>query len=121
MFERLPLAKSDSLMELAALMQADPRADKIDLGEGAYRDEGGDIPIMAAVKAPERLLVERRTSKGYLGPVGDAVFAPRRQDAFFPGLQSALFGRINVAGVSGSNFERFAEAFGDIDAPALPA
>ena len=95
MFDRLPTAKTDSLMMLGRLMQADPRADKIDLGVGTYRDETGAIPIMTAVKTAERLLHAEQTSKGYVGPAGDAEFALRLQDATFPELSPALQARMS--------------------------
>jgi aromatic-amino-acid transaminase len=75
-------------------MQADPRADKIDLGVGTYRDERGAIPIMAAVKTAEQTILNTQTSKGYVGPAGDIEFALRLQDATFPGLEAAAAGRL---------------------------
>lgn len=94
MFDRLPPARTDSLMQLGLLMQADPRADKIDLGVGTYRDERGAIPIMAAVKTAEQMILNTQTSKGYVGPAGDMEFALRLQDATFPGLEAAAAGRL---------------------------
>ena len=94
MFDRLPPARTDSLMELGLLMQADPRTDKIDLGVGTYRDERGGIPIMTAVKAAEQTILNTQTSKGYVGPAGDGEFALRLQDATFPGLEQAVSGRL---------------------------
>lgn len=94
MFDRLPPARTDSLMELGLLMKADLRTDKIDLGVGTYRDERGGIPIMAAVKAAEQLILNEQTSKGYVGPAGDMEFALRLQDATFPGLEGAASGRL---------------------------
>lgn len=94
MFDRLPPARTDSLMQLGLLMQADPRADKIDLGVGTYRDERGAIPIMAAVKTAEQTILNTQTSKGYVGPAGDMEFALRLQDATFHGLEAAAAGRL---------------------------
>lgn len=94
MFDHLPPARTDSLMQLGLLMQADPRADKIDLGVGTYRDERGAIPIMAAVKTAEQTILNTQTSKGYVGPAGDMEFALRLQDATFPGLEAAAAGRL---------------------------
>lgn len=94
MFDRLPPARTDSLMQLGLLMQADPRADKIDLGVGTYRDERGAIPIMTAVKTAEQTILNTQTSKGYVGPAGDMEFALRLQDATFPGLEVAAAGRL---------------------------
>lgn len=95
MFDRLPPARTDSLMQLGLLMQADPRPDKIDLGVGTYRDARGAIPIMSAVKAAEQTILNEQTSKGYVGPAGDMAFALRLQDATFPGLDVAAAGRLS--------------------------
>ncbi|MBP6876467.1 MAG: aspartate/tyrosine/aromatic aminotransferase [Phenylobacterium sp.] len=94
MLDRLPLARTDSLMELGRLMQADVRADKIDLGVGTYRDEHGAIPIMRVVKAAEELVLRSQDSKGYLGPSGDGEFALLLQQASLPALAADADGRI---------------------------
>src|SRR3954470_1956154 len=74
LFDRLQEQKSDSLLQLIALCDADPRPDKIDVGVGVYRDAGGGTPILRAVKKAERLLWERQETKAYLGSQGDARF-----------------------------------------------
>lgn len=94
MLDRLPLARTDSLMELGRLLQADVRADKIDLGVGTYRDEHGAIPIMRVVKAAEELVLRTQDSKGYLGPSGDGEFALLLQRAILPALAADADGRI---------------------------
>ena len=67
--------RSDSLLKLIALANADPRADKIDVGVGVYRDGQGRTPVMRAVKAAEQKLWEAQDSKSYLGGAGDTRFA----------------------------------------------
>src|SRR4051812_13980612 len=74
LFDRLEEQKADSLLQLIALCDADPRPDKIDVGVGVYRDAGGGTPILRAVKKAERLLWERQETKAYLGSQGDARF-----------------------------------------------
>ncbi|HEX8222205.1 MAG TPA: amino acid aminotransferase [Allosphingosinicella sp.] len=74
LFDRLDEQKSDSLLQLIALCDADPRPDKIDVGVGVYRDAAGGTPILRAVKKAERLLWERQETKAYLGSQGDARF-----------------------------------------------
>jgi aromatic-amino-acid transaminase len=71
----LPPLVSDSLLALIAMVNADPRADKIDVGVGVYRDGAGRTPVMRAVKAAERRLHQQQESKGYLGGAGDKAFA----------------------------------------------
>jgi aromatic-amino-acid transaminase len=74
LFDRLDEQKSDSLLQLIVLCDADPRPDKIDVGVGVYRDAAGGTPILRAVKKAERLLWERQETKAYLGSQGDARF-----------------------------------------------
>ena len=71
----LDAVRSDSLLKLIALANADERADKIDVGVGVYRDGQGRTPVMRAVKAAERKLWETQDSKSYLGSAGDIAFA----------------------------------------------
>ena len=75
LFERLEEQKSDSLLHLIALCNADERPEKIDVGVGVYRDSAGGTPILRAVKAAERILWETQETKTYLGSAGDTRFA----------------------------------------------
>ena len=59
-FDALGDVQSDSLLALIAMANADPRADKIDVGVGVYRDGAGNTPILRAVKAAEKLLWEQQ-------------------------------------------------------------
>jgi aromatic-amino-acid transaminase len=74
MFETLAEQPADALLALIGLFRDDPRQGKLDLGVGVYRDDSGATPIMAAVKEAERILLETRTTKSYLGPEGDLVY-----------------------------------------------
>ena len=74
LFDRLEAQPSDSLLALIALCEADPRSDKIDVGVGVYRDAAGGTPILRAVKAAERILLETQHTKTYLGARGDLRF-----------------------------------------------
>lgn len=98
LFAALKDQPSDSLLELIQLHRADPRADKIDLGVGVYKDEQGHTPVMAAVKQAETALLHSQTSKSYLGTAGDMGFvealipvvfgAARRGDTALSGVQT---------------------------------
>jgi aspartate/tyrosine/aromatic aminotransferase len=70
----LDAVRSDSLLKLIALANADSRSDKIDVGVGVYRDGQGRTPVMRAVKAAEKKLWEKQDSKSYLGSAGDTAF-----------------------------------------------
>jgi aspartate/tyrosine/aromatic aminotransferase len=67
--------KSDSLLALIDLANADPRPEKIDVGVGVYRDSAGNTPILKVIKEAERRLWETQKSKSYLGGRGDVRFA----------------------------------------------
>jgi len=74
MLENLTQQPPDALLALIKLHDADPRADKIDLGVGVYRTGQGETPVFGAIKAAEAKLVEEQRSKSYLGPEGDMGF-----------------------------------------------
>ncbi|MBN2761056.1 MAG: aspartate/tyrosine/aromatic aminotransferase [Rhodobacteraceae bacterium] len=74
MFETLPSPQMDGIIALMQAFAADPRAGKIDLGVGVYRDAQGRTPVMRAVKAAEARILEQQDSKGYLSLAGDATF-----------------------------------------------
>jgi aromatic-amino-acid transaminase len=89
--------KSDSLLALIALANADTRPEKIDVGVGVYRDGHGHTPVMRSVKAAEKKLWETQDSKAYLGGAGDTVFpdlirpillGPHASDERILGLQT---------------------------------
>jgi aspartate aminotransferase len=74
MFGALKPQPADKILQLMGQFKADPRADKIDLGVGVYKDATGHTPIMRAVKAAERQLWETQTTKTYTGLAGDPAF-----------------------------------------------
>src|SRR3954464_15999544 len=69
-----PVAE-DSLIGLIALVNADPRPDKIDVGVGVFRDGAGNTPILKVMKEAEQRLLDTQTTKAYLGSAGDKRFA----------------------------------------------
>jgi aromatic-amino-acid transaminase len=71
LLSRLDAQPADSLLALIGMYRADKRPDKIDVGVGVYKTEGGATPVFRAVKAAERQLLDEQSSKGYLGPEGD--------------------------------------------------
>ena len=67
----LPDVETDSLLQLIALCNADPRPEKIDVGVGVFRDSAGRTPILPVIKEAERILLDTQESKSYLGMAGD--------------------------------------------------
>lgn len=74
MFETLKPSPPDKIIELLEMFRADPRTDKLDLGVGVYKDANGKTPVMRAVKAAEKRLLESQESKSYVGILGDLDF-----------------------------------------------
>ncbi|MBX4958702.1 aspartate/tyrosine/aromatic aminotransferase [Rhizobium lentis] len=104
MFNELNNRPADSLLALIKAFQADNRAGKIDLGVGVYRDATGRTPVMHAVKAAERFLLENQESKKYLGPEGDLEFVRLLEPIIFgasPDFANRLVG-IQTPGGSGA-------------------
>jgi aromatic-amino-acid transaminase len=71
----LPTVASDSLIALIAMVNAEPRADKIDVGVGVFRDGAGNTPILRVIKEAEQRLHDTQETKAYLGSAGDKRFA----------------------------------------------
>jgi aromatic-amino-acid transaminase len=93
MLDRLEQQPPDALLALIKLHDADPRADKIDLGVGVYRTGQGETPVFGAIKAAEAKLVAEQDSKAYLGPEGDMGFVHAVMRWVF-GVDPARGGRI---------------------------
>lgn len=64
----------DKILELVKLFREDPRDQKIDLGVGVYKNPEGVTPVMRAVKAAERRLVETQETKSYTSLSGDPAY-----------------------------------------------
>lgn len=93
MLDRLDQQPPDALLALIKLHDADPRADKIDLGVGVYRTGQGATPVFGAIKAAEQKLVDEQDTKAYLGPEGDMGFVHALMPYVF-GSDPARGGRI---------------------------
>jgi aromatic-amino-acid transaminase len=83
LFSGLAPQPADGLLGLIGLYRADPRADKIDLGVGVFRNDHGATPVMRSVKAAEARLLATQDSKSYLGPEGDEGFTRHLAELVF--------------------------------------
>lgn len=90
MFAALQAYPPDPILRLIAEFRADSRPDKVDLGVGVYKDEQGRTPIMAAVKAAERRILDAEDSKAYIGPAGVPEFNVAIQRLVFGAGHSVL-------------------------------
>ncbi|MFO8127236.1 aromatic amino acid transaminase [Yoonia sp.] len=80
MLENLTVQPADKILALVAKYKADPRADKVDLGVGVYKDATGNTPVMRAVKEAERRILADQTTKAYTGLAGDPAFSAVMKD-----------------------------------------
>ena len=74
MFETIQSRGVDQILVLMQAFREDPRDQKVDLVVGVYKDAKGAVPVMDAVKAAERHLVEDEETKTYVGMAGDPDF-----------------------------------------------
>ncbi|TDE37867.1 aromatic amino acid transaminase [Antarcticimicrobium sediminis] len=93
MFETLKEQPADKILALMQMFADDPRAQKIDLGVGVYKNAEGVTPVMRAVKAAEKRIWEQQTSKSYTGLAGDPAYA----DAMIELILSDAVARDTVA------------------------
>ncbi len=85
MLETLTPQPPDKIIEMMGLFRADTRAEKLDLGVGVYKDGDGRTPVMRAVKAAEKRLLETQDSKSYVGLLGDLGFVDAMRDLVLAG------------------------------------
>ncbi len=71
---------ADKILMLMQMFKDDPRADKLDLGVGVYKNANGVTPVMRAVKSAEKTLWEVETTKSYTGLAGDPAFTTALRD-----------------------------------------
>lgn len=75
MFANLKAQPADKILALMKAFREDPRAEKIDLGVGVYKNAEGVTPVMRAIKKAEKQLWEAETTKSYVGLVGDPAYS----------------------------------------------
>ena len=76
---------ADAILGLIVEHRNDPRAEKIDLGVGVYRNAEGQTPVLGTVKKAEAQLLETQNSKAYIGTAGDPLFNASMQALTFAG------------------------------------
>lgn len=83
MFEKIIAAPADPILGLTEDFKADPRAEKINLGVGIYKDEAGNTPVLATVKKAEAALLQNETTKSYLSIPGTPEYGLAVQKLLF--------------------------------------
>lgn len=89
MFDTLQPAPPDPILGLTEAFKKDPNPNKVNLGQGVYKDAGGETPVLPSVKIAEERLVENQKTKDYLAIDGLHTFDQRVQELVF-GKGSAI-------------------------------
>ena len=83
MLEQLQQQPPDKILALMQTFKEDPRANKLDLGIGVYKNENGQTPIINAVKKAEKILWEQETTKSYSKLTVDSDFHTVMKELIF--------------------------------------
>ncbi len=102
MFEKIAPAPPDAILGLTEAFKKDPNPRKINLGVGIYKDEAGNTPVLASVKAAEKRLYETESSKNYLPIEGTPQYASAVQELLLgPGHEAVTSKRSATAQTPG--------------------
>ena len=98
LFAAVEMAPRDPILGLTESFNADTRSNKVNLGVGVYYDDNGKIPLLAAVKAAEKVRLEAMPPRGYQPIEGLAAYNQSVQKLLF-GAASPLLaeGRVVTA------------------------
>ncbi len=99
LLDRITPPAPDAIIALMQTFRDDPRADKVDLGVGVYRDEAGQTPLMRAVATAEARIVARNATKAYVALTGDPAYLAAMQGLLLGGAVDA--GRVAAAATPG--------------------
>ncbi|WP_028114843.1 amino acid aminotransferase [Ferrimonas kyonanensis] len=83
MFESIPQAPADPILGLNEAFKTDPRASKVNLGVGVYKDAQGTTPVLRCVKLAEAKILEQQKTKSYLSIDGLPEYAAAVQALLF--------------------------------------
>lgn len=83
MFEKIAAAPADPILGLTDEFKNDPRAEKINLGVGIYKNEAGQTPVLTTVKKAEAVLLDTEKTKSYLTIQGTAEYGLAVQKLLF--------------------------------------
>ncbi len=93
MFAELPLAPPDAILGLTDAWKADPNPAKVNLGVGVYKDETGNTPILASVKAAEAAILKDAITKSYMPIAGSPGYGKLVQEMVLGADHAALAAR----------------------------
>lgn len=102
MFNSILPAPPDAILGLTDAWKHDPNPLKINLGVGVFKDDAGNTPILASVKAAEALILQSATTKSYMPIAGDPEYGACVQGMIFgSGHELVAAGRARTAHTPG--------------------
>ena len=90
LFAAVEMAPRDPILGLTEQFNADPRANKINLGVGVYFDDQGKLPVLRCVAQAQKSMLESPKPKGYLPIDGIAAYDKAVQSLVFGADSEAL-------------------------------
>lgn len=94
-FDAIGRVPGDPILGLMEAYAQDPNPRKFDLGVGVYKDAQGLTPILQSVKLAEQRLVDRQSTKTYIGGHGAPAFGKAINELVL-GADSALIAEQRV-------------------------
>lgn len=98
LFQNLETLPDDPIFGLSLAFQADPRADKVNLGVGSYKDADGHPCVFSSVRQAEHILLDKRQNKEYLPILGDKKFCKLLGEVVFGQQKSQITLSCQTAG-----------------------
>ncbi|MBL8471085.1 MAG: aspartate/tyrosine/aromatic aminotransferase [Rhodocyclaceae bacterium] len=83
LFRAVEMAPRDPILGLTEGFNADTRATKVNLGVGVYYDDGGKIPLLAAVRTAEAARIALAPPRGYQAIEGLSAYNQAVQNLLF--------------------------------------
>lgn len=106
LFAAVEMAPRDPILGLTEAFNADTRPNKVNLGVGVYFDDSGKVPLLAAVKAAEKVRLEAMPPRGYQAIEGLAAYNQSVQKLLFgedsPLLRDGRVATIEALGGTGA-------------------
>lgn len=103
MFKQLAEAQLDPILSLSGAYRDDPRAEKMDLGIGVYRNSQGVTPIMHAIQLAQQQVMATQTTKAYVGLAGNEQFNQSMMDLLLLGTSAhTRAAAVQTPGASGA-------------------
>ncbi len=101
MLSHLPEPMQDPILSLSVAYRNDPRAEKVDLGIGVYRNSAGETPIMKAVSLAQNLVSSTQKTKAYVGLAGCEEFNQSMVDLVLEG--TTAYDRVSAIQTPGAS------------------